>query len=93
VWAASFLAAYVLIDRQRDMLASLSGIGAIVGFSVTALVACGSAYVIVGVYYWQLPPSIPVVAEFAMTVLFYPLVAFLLGVVHRRLVGPLRTDF
>ena len=38
VWAASFLAAYFLIDRQRDMLAGLSGLGAIIGFAVSALV-------------------------------------------------------
>ena len=36
VWAASFLAAYFLIDRQRDILAGLSGIGAIAGFAVPA---------------------------------------------------------
>ena len=93
VWAASFLAAYFLIDRQRDMLAGLSGIGAIVGFAVTALVACASAYLIVSVYDWQVLPLAPVMSELAMTVFVYIFAVFVLGGIHRRLVGPLRSDF
>jgi rod shape-determining protein MreD len=93
IWAASFLAAYFLIDRQRDMLAGLSGLGAIAGFAVTALVACGSATIIVGLYYWHLPPLAPVMAELATTVFVYIFAVFVLGVIHRRLVGPGRNDF
>ena len=93
VWAASFLAAYFLIDRQRDMLAGLSGIGAIAGFAVSVLAAGLTAYVIVGLYYWQLQPIAPMLAELAMTVLFYVPAIFVLGSVHRRLVGPYRSDF
>ena len=93
VWAASFLAAYALIDRQRDMLAGLSGVGAIAGFAVAALVACASSFFIVAIYYWRIPPLAPVMAELAMTVLVYVFVVFFLGAVHRRLVGPLRSDF
>lgn len=93
VWAASYLAAYVLIDRQRDMLAGLSGLGAIVGFAIAALVACGTDYVISALYYWRLPSLAPVMAELAMTVLVYVFVVFLLGAIHRHLVGPLRSDF
>jgi len=92
VWAASFLAAYFLIDRQRDMLAGLSGIGAIAGFAVATLVACTSAYLIVAMYYWHLPPLAPVMAELAMTVVVYALIVPLLVLVHRHLVGPLRSD-
>ena len=33
VWAASFIAAYALIDRQRDSFASLSGWATILGFA------------------------------------------------------------
>jgi rod shape-determining protein MreD len=93
VWAASFLAAYFLIDRQRDMLASLSGIGAIIGFAIAALAACGTAYLIVSVYDWQILPLAPVLAELAITVIVYVFAAFVLGGIHRRLVGPLRSDF
>ncbi|HEX4302898.1 MAG TPA: hypothetical protein VHZ78_08895 [Rhizomicrobium sp.] len=93
VWAASFLAAYFLIDRQRDMLAGLSGLGAIIGFAVSALVACGSAYLIVCVYDWHVLPLAPSMAELAMTVLVYVFAVPVLGGIHRRLVGPLRSDF
>jgi rod shape-determining protein MreD len=93
IWAASFLAAYFLIDRQRDMLAGLSGIGAIAGFAVATLTACLSAYVIFALYHWHLPPPAPLLVELAMTVLFYIPAVFAIGIVHRRLVGPYRSDF
>jgi len=93
VWAASYLAAYAFVDNQRDMLAGLSGIGALIGFAVAALTACGSAYFIVDIYHWQIQPLAPVLAELAITVLEYVFAVFVLGSIHRRLVGPLRSDF
>jgi hypothetical protein len=38
-------------------------------------------------------PLAPVMGELAMTVVVYVFVVFLLGGIHRRLVGPLRSDF
>jgi rod shape-determining protein MreD len=93
VWAASFLGAYFLIDRQRDMLAGLSGVGAIAGFAVSALAACVTAYAIVTLYYWHFPPLATMLVQLAMTVLFYIPAVFVLGIAHRRLVGPYRSDF
>lgn len=93
VWAASFLAAYALIDRQRDMLAGLSGVGALVGFAIAALTACISAYAIVSILNWTLLPLAPVMGELAVTVILYTFAVFILGGIHRRLVGPLRSDF
>lgn len=93
VWAASYLAAYYVIDRQRDMLAGLSGIGALMGFAVAALIACVSAYSIVSVLKWTILPLAPVMVELAMTVFVYIFAVFILGGIHRRLVGPLRSDF
>lgn len=93
VWAASFLAAYFLIDRQRDMLAGLSGIGAITGFAIAALVACAASYFIAGLYYWQLMPIAPTMAELAITVILYVFAVPVMGSIHRRFVGPLRSDF
>jgi rod shape-determining protein MreD len=92
IWAASFVATYAVIDRQRDAFAGLSGWGAVLGFATAALVACGTDYLIVGVYYARLVPLAPYVKEFFVTVLFYVPMAFMLGFVHRRLVGPLRSD-
>lgn len=93
VWAAAFLAAYFLIDRQRDMLAGLSGIAALAGFAVASLTACLTAYFIVAIYYWHLPPAQPMLLQLAMTVLFYIPGVILLGFVHRRFVGPYRSEF
>jgi hypothetical protein len=40
-----------------------------------------------------MPQIAPIVAELAVTVLFYIPGALVVGVIHRRLVGPLRSDF
>jgi rod shape-determining protein MreD len=92
VWALSYLAAYAFIDNQRDMLAGLSGLGALTGFAVAAAAACGSAYLIADIYYWRLQPITPVGAELAVTVIEYVFAVFLLSSVHHRFVGPLRSD-
>lgn len=93
VWAASFVAAYALIDRERDAFAGLSGIGAILGFATAMLVATAAAYVIVAIYFARLPPLSPLIVEITVTVLFYIPAAAVLGWIHRRFVGPLRRDF
>jgi rod shape-determining protein MreD len=93
VWAASYVAAYAFIDNQRDTLAGLSGLGALLGFGLAALSACASAYVIVDIYNWHWQPLAPVLGELAMTVFFYMFAVFFLGGIHRRVVGPLRSDF
>jgi rod shape-determining protein MreD len=93
VWTVSFIVTYALIDRQRDAFAGLSGLGAILGFATAAAVACASAYAVEAVWYWRVPPLAPVMGELAMSVIFYVPVAMFLGLVHRRLVGPLRSDF
>lgn len=93
VWAASFVAAYAVVDRQRDTFAGLSGIGAILGFAAAMLIASFTAYIIVSIYYGMLPPIAPLIVEIAVSILFYIPAAVALGFVHRRLVGPLRGDF
>lgn len=92
VWAAAFVAAYALIDRQRDSFAGLSGIGAIIGFAAALLVTTGTAYFIVSIYYARLPPVAPLIVEITVSVLFYIPAAVVLGWIHRRFVGPLRSD-
>lgn len=93
VWAVSFVVTYALIDRQRDAFAGLSGVAAILGFATAASVACATAYLVVAIYYWRVPPLAPVMGELAMSVFFYLPAVVLLGIVHRKLVGPLRSDF
>ena len=92
VWAAAFVATYAVVDRQRDTFAGLSGIGAILGFAAAMLVASITAYIIVSIYYGLLPPIAPLVVEIAVSVLFYVPAAIALGFLHRRLVGPQRSE-
>lgn len=93
IWTLSFVVTYALIERQRDAFAGLSGLGAVLGFATAALVASACAYATVALYYWHMPPIGPIVAELVVTVLFYIPGVFVVGLVHRRLVGPLRSDF
>jgi rod shape-determining protein MreD len=90
LWATGFLAAYVFIDRQRDILAGLSNIGAIVGFAGAMLTAGAAAYVLTFAVYQRVPPLAPLLLECVMTVVFYPLVALPSVWLHRRVVGPSR---
>ena len=92
VWTLSFVVTYAVIDRQRDAFAGLPGLGAVLGFATAALIACACAYFIIALYYWHLPLLAPIVAELAMTVVFFIPGAYVVGVIHRRLVGPLRSE-
>lgn len=93
VWTVSFIVTYALIDRQRDAFAGLSGLGAILGFATAAAIACATAYAVEALWYWRVPPLAPVMGELAMSVVFYVPMAMFFGFLHRRLVGPLRSDF
>jgi rod shape-determining protein MreD len=92
LWTLSFVLTYAAVAKSRDSFAGLSGLGAVLGFSVAALVACASAYAITALTYWHLPLPGPIVSELAMTVLFYIPTAMAIGAIHHRLVGPLRSD-
>ena len=93
VWTLAFITTYALVDRQSDAFAGLSGLGALLGFAVAATIACATAYGVEALYYWRIPPLAPVMGELAMSVFFYLPAAMFLVSVHRRLVGPLRSDF
>jgi len=93
IWAASFVAAYAVIDRQRDAFAGLSGLGALLGFATAALVACAASYLIFAFYNMRLLSISPYVKEFAVTAALYAPVAIVLGWLHRQFVGPLRSEF
>lgn len=91
VWAASFIAAYAIVDRQRDNFAGLSGWAAILGFGIAALVANTCAYFLVAFYFRQFPPITPVLGVLLVTVVLYMPGVLALGILHRRLVGSART--
>jgi rod shape-determining protein MreD len=92
VWAVSFVVTYATLDRQRDALAGLAGAAAIVGFATAAAICCATAYAVVALYYWRIPPLAPVMSELAMSVIFYLPTLILLNFLHHRLIGPLRSD-
>ena len=93
IWTLGFVVAYAVVARQRDSFAGLAGIAAVLGFAAAALAACATASIAVALLYSRIPPLGAVVAELAMTVAAYIPGALILGSLHRRLVGPLRSDF
>ncbi len=93
IWTLSFVLSYAVIQRQRDAFAGLAGLAAVLGFATATLIVCATAYFTTAALYWHLPPVGPIVGELAITVLFYIPGAFVIGALHRRLVGPLRSDF
>lgn len=93
VWAASFVAMYAVIDNQRDAFAGLSGWGACLGFATATLIACTANYLIISLYFWKVMNVSGSIGQFAVTSILYIAVLPVLDWVHRRLVGPLRSDF
>jgi rod shape-determining protein MreD len=93
IWTLSFVLAYALVQRQRDAFAGLAGMAAVLGFATATLIVCATAYFTTAVLYMHMAPLGPIVAELAITVIFYIPGAFVVGALHRRLVGPLRSDF
>jgi rod shape-determining protein MreD len=91
LWAAGFLAALWLTDRQRETFAGLTGAGAVVGFAGAMLFAGAAAYGLDAIVYLRLPPLPPLLLESVSTVVFYPLIAISMGWFHRRIVGPMRS--
>jgi rod shape-determining protein MreD len=92
LWAAGFLSAYLLTDRERDTLAGLNGIGAILGFAGSMFVAAVTAYVLLFAVYWRLAPVAPLLLESIVTVIFYPAILVSMGWVQRHLVGHMRRN-
>lgn len=92
VWTLAFVLTYALVARQRDSFAGLAGVAAVVGFGAAASTACSSAYFTIAALYWHLPPLAPILSELAMTVLFYIPTVYVVGIIHHRLVGALRSD-
>jgi rod shape-determining protein MreD len=98
VWTLAFVLTYAVVARQRDSFAGLSGLVAVVGFAACAALVCAIAYFTMAFLMFltpgpaHLPLLAPILGELAMTVLFYVPCAFVIGPIHRHLVGPLRSD-
>ncbi len=92
LWAVGYLVAYALTDRQRDAFAGLSGWGVMIGFSVVMLSTASLVYIGGSLVYWRFAPVQPLLIQTIITVIFYPLMAVILGLVHRRFVGASRSE-
>src|SRR5580704_18701723 len=55
IWTLSFIVAYVVIQRQRDAFAGLSGIAAVLGFATATLIVCTIAYLATAALYHPPP--------------------------------------
>jgi rod shape-determining protein MreD len=92
LWAAGFIAAYALTDRQRDILAGMPGPAALLGFAAAMLLAAATAYVLTLIVYLRPPALAPLLLACVVTVTFHPLVVWPLGWFHRRVVGAMRGE-
>jgi rod shape-determining protein MreD len=92
LWAAGYLAAYAFADRQRDTLAGLAGIGAVSGFVAAMCIAAATAYVLAMIVFWGPVPSTPLLLQCMVTIIFYPLMAWIMGFIYHGFVGPMRRD-
>ena len=99
IWTLAFVLTYALVGRQRDSFAGLSGIAAVLGFAAAALFCSACAWFTMAVLALispgptHLPLLAPILSELAVTVVFYVPGAYVVGGLHRRIVGPLRSDF
>ena len=93
LWAAAYIATYTVVSRQRDVFAGLSGYAAVLGFATAAFVACGTAYLIKCVLDWRLLPIGSIAGGMLSSAILYIPVAVFLNHMHRRFVGPLRSEF
>jgi rod shape-determining protein MreD len=73
LWATGFLAAYILIDRQRKTFIELHGAGTLIAFTGAMLLAGGAAYLLASVIYLRFVPLPPLLLESILTVMLYPL--------------------
>jgi len=92
IWAASFVACYAFVEWQRDALAGAGDYGAILGFAAAMVVAAGTAYGLVALYFWRLPPIAPLGADIAINVLWYIPAVSLMNKVQHHLLGAHRSD-
>ena len=90
LWAAGFLAAYVLIDRKRKILVELNGAGSLIAFTGAVLLAGATAYVLASAIYLRFVPLPPLLLESFGTVILYPLVDRPLHWADRSISGLLR---
>jgi rod shape-determining protein MreD len=93
LWAIGYLVAYAVTDRQRDAFAGLSGWGVVIGFSAAMVSAALTVYVAASIVFGGLVPPQPLIVQSVASIILYPLVAVIMGLIYRHIVGVSRTDY
>ena len=91
-WTAAFIAAYVLLDRQRESLAALASAGAVLGFALAMLFVSAAVYLIACIYFWHMMPLMPLILQVGVSVLCYVIVLPVLNGIQHGIVGALRSE-
>ena len=93
VWAASFMACYAFVGRERDLFAGMAGYGAILGFAAATMLTTGTAYLIVSLYYSRLVPISPLMVEVGVSVVCYVPALWAMNRIQHGIIGPLRSAY
>ena len=91
LWATGFLAAYILIDRQRKTFIELNGAGTLIAFAGAMLLASGAAYLLASAIYLRFVPLPPLLLESVLTVILYLLLDRPLNWMDRSMTRLLRS--
>lgn len=91
LWATGFLAAYILIDRQRKTFLDLNGAGTLIAVTGAMMLAGGAAYLLASAIYLRFVPLPPLLLESVLTVILYPLLERPLNVADRSITRLLRS--
>lgn len=90
LWAAGFLAAYMLIARERKAFLELNGAGNFVAFAGIVLLSAATAYLLASALYLRLLPVAPLLLQCMVTVILFPLLERMLIWVDRSIGRSLR---
>lgn len=91
LWAAGFMAAYVLIDRERKMFEELNGAGMLIAFTGAVLLTATTAYLLASAIYLRLLPVAPLLLQSIATIVLFPLLERLLAWMDRSITRSLRS--
>ena len=90
LWAAGFIAAYLLIDRERKTFLELSGAGIFIAFTGVVLLTAATAYALASGIYVRLLPIAPLLLQCIVTVILFPVLERPLAWVDRSIGRSLR---
>lgn len=72
LWATGYIAAYILVDRQRKSFTELGAGGTWLAFAGAVLLSAVTAYALASAIYARLLPVAPLLLQGIVTVILYP---------------------